>query len=163
MIVFPADHPACPFTRVAAGFAHAVARSSAWRARAGAGARTLTPPPHHTHAHFTESGAIFTWGLNAHGQLGVGDTRTRFRPMHVGGGRGATYALPASPGGEGGEGKEAAVEEEKGGGGGGVEAAAHTPRGTAAARSFVAVAAGANFTAALTSAWAAMLPRVPGR
>lgn len=46
-----------PFREAAAGWAHALAR--------------------------TKSGAIFSWGFNALGSLGLGDSRTRFTPEHV--------------------------------------------------------------------------------
>ena len=34
---------------------------------------------------WTEGGGVWAWGLNTYGQLGLGDTKARYEPYHVGG------------------------------------------------------------------------------
>ncbi|GMI08847.1 hypothetical protein TrVE_jg6442 [Triparma verrucosa] len=34
---------------------------------------------------WTEGGEVWAWGLNAYGQLGLGDTKARYEPCHIGG------------------------------------------------------------------------------
>ncbi|GMI11472.1 hypothetical protein TrLO_g5187 [Triparma laevis f. longispina] len=34
---------------------------------------------------WTENGEVWAWGLNAYGQLGLGDTKARYEPCHIGG------------------------------------------------------------------------------
>lgn len=57
MVITACPHTGEPFREVAAGWAHTLARTS--------------------------SGAVFSWGFNALGSLGLGDNRTRFFPEHV--------------------------------------------------------------------------------